>query len=78
MNIDELVEYTGINKSTIYSFTHKNKIPFIKRAKHLVFDRDKIDQWLEQGSVQVDSSIHNRNGINALEEMISRQGRRGR
>lgn len=48
MNINELVEYTGISKSTIYKYTSAGTIPFFKRGKFLNFDRIEIDEWRKE------------------------------
>ncbi len=46
LDIDELSRYTGIAKSTIYKMTHRRKIPFTKPGGILIFNREKIDEWL--------------------------------
>lgn len=48
MKIDDVCELLKLEKSTIYSMVHKRKIPFIKKGKLLYFDRNKINEWLEQ------------------------------
>ncbi len=46
LTIDELHEYTGIKKSTIYKMTSKGEIPFMKPKGRLIFKRKEIDKWL--------------------------------
>ena len=46
LNIDELCEYTGLKKNSVYSLVHLKKIPYYKRTKHLFFKRFEIDEWL--------------------------------
>ena len=46
LTIDELVEYTGIPKTTIYAYTSQGEIPHTRRGKRLFFDRERIDGWL--------------------------------
>lgn len=50
MTIDQVCEYipTKPAKSTIYTMTSKNRIPFYKKGKDLLFNRQAIDKWLEQ------------------------------
>ncbi|MGV0923969.1 helix-turn-helix transcriptional regulator [Empedobacter tilapiae] len=44
---DELSNYTGYSKSTIYKMVQNNILPHSKpNGKHLFFDKDLIDQWL--------------------------------
>ncbi len=47
LSIDELCQFTGLTKSTIYKKTHTGQIPFYKQAKHLFFDRSEIIEWLK-------------------------------
>lgn len=49
LSLSELIEYTHLPKTTIYSYTHRNMIPHLKKAKRLFFEKDKIDKWLEEG-----------------------------
>ena len=47
LNPDELANYTGYSKSTIYKMVQNNILPHSKpNGKHLFFDKDLIDQWL--------------------------------
>jgi excisionase family DNA binding protein len=48
MNINELVEYIGISKSTILKYTSAGTIPFYKRGKPLYFDKMEIDECLKE------------------------------
>ena len=55
LNLKEVVEYTGIKKSTIYHYTHTKKIPHSKPTGRAVFfDREKIDRWLLKNPVLTD------------------------
>ena len=47
LNPDELSDYTGYSKSTIYKMVQNNILPYSKpNGKHVFFDKDEIDQWL--------------------------------
>ena len=48
MNINELVEYIGISKSTIHKYTSAGTITFYKQGKFLCFDRIEIDEWRKE------------------------------
>ncbi|MBD3197353.1 MAG: helix-turn-helix domain-containing protein [Candidatus Lokiarchaeota archaeon] len=48
LNINELHEYTGIKKSTIYKMTSTEEIPFMKPKGRLIFKRREIDKWMER------------------------------
>jgi len=47
--VSEAAEYLNLAKQTIYGFTSSRTIPFIKRAKKLLFLREDLDRWLAEG-----------------------------
>ena len=49
VDIKGLVEYLPLTKSTIYTMVNKGKIPYKKIGSKLIFDRDEIDQWVDNG-----------------------------
>jgi len=51
LNINELSQYLGIPKQTIYQWTSQQRIPFIKIGR-LRFDKEKIDRWLKEKSTE--------------------------
>jgi len=48
--IEEASEYLRVPKNSIYKYTSKRKIPFLKFGKRILFDKHEIDEWLEQYS----------------------------
>ena len=50
MNVDELADYLGLQKQTIYNWLHNKKITGIKIGKVWRFDRQYIDEWLRKCS----------------------------
>ncbi len=49
MTVDELAQYLGFEKQTIYNKIHNNQIPFHKIGlKAVRFKREEIDAWIEQ------------------------------
>ena len=50
MSVDELADYLGLQKQTIYNWLHLKKIDGIKIGKVWRFDRKYIDQWLKNCS----------------------------
>lgn len=58
LNTEELSEYTGFKKSSIYKLVHSNDIPFSKpNGKLLFFERKKIDEWLIKNSFKSNDEI---------------------
>jgi len=47
LNLEEVCNFTGLSKSTIYKFTHFGTIPYFKQAKHLYFDSAEIENWIK-------------------------------
>lgn len=50
ININELSEYTGLSKNTIYSWVSQRRIPFVKCGRLTKFDLKRIDEWIEENS----------------------------
>ena len=46
LTITEASEYLHLAIPTLYSFTSKNEIPFIKKGKRLYFKKVDLDNWL--------------------------------
>lgn len=48
MNVEDLVQYTGLSKSKIYKLTHLKLIPTGNNPniRQKFFDKDTIDAWL--------------------------------
>ncbi len=60
LTIDDLVNYTGFQKSSIYKLVHKNLIPYTKPGgKKLFFQKSKIDEWLLSNSSKSTEEIEN-------------------
>ena len=52
MNINELSEYLGIKKSTLYSKVERKEILFYKIGHLVRFKKSDIDLWLEKTKVE--------------------------
>jgi excisionase family DNA binding protein len=50
MSVDELSDYLGLQKQTIYNWLHNKKISGIKIGKVWRFDRRYIDEWIKKCS----------------------------
>ena len=48
MSVDDLADYLGLQKQTIYNWLHHRKITGIKIGKVWRFDRKYIDAWLKK------------------------------
>ncbi len=68
MQRKQATEYLGITKDTLYQLVKKRSIPYGKRGKTLVFDRVKIDEWLD--------TCHSIYGV-TLEEAVQNHIKKG-
>jgi excisionase family DNA binding protein len=53
LTVKELSQWIRLSASKIYSLIDKNKIPFTKIGAKILFDREKIKNWLAQQSNDV-------------------------
>ncbi len=51
ININELAQYIGLSTSTIYSWVSQRRIPFVKCGRLTKFDLERINDWIEESSV---------------------------
>jgi len=52
ININELSQYIGLSTSTIYSWVSQRRIPFVKCGRLTKFDLQRINEWIEESSVE--------------------------
>ena len=54
LSVVECAEYIGVSVNTLYQYVSKRQIPFAKmpRSNLIRFDREKVDAWLNSGSVE--------------------------
>jgi excisionase family DNA binding protein len=49
LSLDEAANFLRLSKQTIYGFTSKRTIPFIKKGKKIYFKQTDLDKWVEAG-----------------------------
>lgn len=49
LSLVEAAAFLKLAPQTIYGFTSKRLIPFIKRGKKLYFKKNELEQWLDEG-----------------------------
>ena len=50
LNIAQLSEAINVKKKTIYDWTHKKQIPYVKMGRLLRFDLDEIERWIKRSN----------------------------
>ena len=48
LTVEELSEWLNCSPSTVYSYTSKGAIPFVKLNGLLRFDRQEIEEWINR------------------------------
>ena len=49
ISVAEAAKYLGVQKSTIYSWAWRRKIPSVKMGRRLLFDQEDLDRTIEAG-----------------------------
>jgi excisionase family DNA binding protein len=55
MNIRQASQYLGVSPDTLYKYVGEQKIPAFKLGNRWRFKKSKLDQWMEEKSVQMES-----------------------
>jgi len=55
-SLKEAASFLNLAPQTLYGFTSKNLIPFIKRGKKLYFQKAELEKWLLEGKRNVSSN----------------------
>jgi excisionase family DNA binding protein len=48
MNVKRAAEYLTLAPSTLYTYIHYKRIPFSKIGERVVFERRKLDDWVNK------------------------------
>ena len=54
MNIRQASLYLGVSPDTLYKYVNEQKIPAFKLGNRWRFKKSKLDQWMEEKSVEAD------------------------
>jgi len=49
ISVEDAARYLGVQKSTIYSWVWRRKIPSVKMGRRLLFDQEDLDRMIEAG-----------------------------
>ncbi len=56
LSVEDAATYLGVQKSTIYSWAWRRKIPSVKMGRRLLFDREDLDRIIEERKREVEPS----------------------
>ncbi len=68
MNHREAAKYLGIDERKLYKLVAKEYIPYGKRGKSLIYDRVRLDDWVD--------ICHEKHGV-TLQEAVGRYIKKG-
>jgi excisionase family DNA binding protein len=46
INVKQASDYLTLAQSTIYTYVHYKKMPFVKIGERIVFEKTKLDRWV--------------------------------
>ena len=53
LGIEELAQYLGVKKGTLYVWACQRRIPYLKIGRLLKFDAREIEDWLKEKRVEI-------------------------
>lgn len=57
LSVKEAAAFLNLALQTLYGFTSKREIPFIKRGKKLYFRQSELESWLMEGKKRSKAQI---------------------
>ena len=57
MNIRQASQYLGVSPDTLYKYVNERKIPAFKLGNRWRFKKSKLDQWMEEKSMELESRV---------------------
>ncbi|HVA98083.1 MAG TPA: helix-turn-helix domain-containing protein [Bacteroidia bacterium] len=54
MSLKEVAIFLNLAQQTVYGFTSKQQIPFVKKGKKLYFRKSELEKWLMEGNIKSD------------------------
>ena len=54
MNIRQASQYLGVSPDTLYKYVGEQRIPAFKLGNRWRFKKSKIDQWMEEKTVETE------------------------
>src|SRR6266404_6136060 len=72
MNIRQASQYLGVSPDTLYKYVNEQKIPAFKLGNRWRFKKSKLDQWMEEKSMELEP--RGKKSIKAVELRRTRTG----
>lgn len=52
LNVDEIVEYLGVSRDTVYAWIAERSMPAHKVGRFWKFKRAEVDDWVRAGNAE--------------------------
>jgi len=69
--LEQLLEVLPLKKSYVYYLTHTRQIPVTRIGRRLLFDYDRIVEWLEERTVENGADLPGQKGKRPLVREVS-------
>ncbi|MBW2321135.1 MAG: helix-turn-helix domain-containing protein [Deltaproteobacteria bacterium] len=60
LSVDEIAEYLGVKRDTIYKWVNRRKMPAHKVGRLLKFRKEEVDSWIKEGRAGADYEYENK------------------
>jgi len=83
MNIRQASQYLGVSPDTLYKYVNEQKIPAFKLGNRWRFKKSKLDQWMEEQSMEMEAKGKKKDQgggegcRNSVDERVQRTGLNG-
>jgi excisionase family DNA binding protein len=73
MNIRQASQYLGVSPDTLYKYVNEQKIPAFKLGNRWRFKKSKLDQWMEEKSMETEPTTAAKKKIRAAMKAAGQQ-----
>jgi len=77
LSVEEIAEYLGVSKDTVYSWVTTKKMPAHRVGRLWKFKKDAVDAWVESGGAAASRASASRDGTIDASAPTSTGGRTG-
>ncbi|MGA9790604.1 MAG: helix-turn-helix domain-containing protein, partial [Terriglobales bacterium] len=73
MNIRQASQYLGVSPDTLYKYVNEQKIPAFKLGNRWRFKKSKLDQWMEEQSMKMETEPRGKKKVQAAGKAAGQQ-----
>ena len=72
MSVEEIAEYLGVSKDTVYGWITKREMPAHKVGRLWKFKSDEVDTWVRAGQASDEGNEHTASDVKSRQERATR------